>query len=34
VFGGIGFKSLKAFNMTMVGKKAWKLITNSNYLIT
>lgn len=34
VFGGMGFKSLKAFNMVMVGKKAWKLISNPNALIT
>jgi len=33
-FGGMGFKSLKAFNMAMLGKQAWKLITNPDSLIT
>ena len=34
VFGGMGFKSLKTFTMAMVGKKAWKLISNPTALIT
>lgn len=34
VFGGMGFKSLKAFNMAMIGKQAWKLVSNPDALIT
>jgi len=34
IFGDMGFKSLRAFNLAMVGKQAWKLITNSDSLIT
>jgi hypothetical protein len=34
VFDGIGFKGLKAFNMTMVGKQAWKLVSTPGTLIT
>jgi hypothetical protein len=34
VFGGMGFKSLKAFNQAVIGKQAWKLITNPDTLIT
>ena len=33
VFCCIGFKSFKAFNMAMVGKQAWKLVSNPDYLI-
>ena len=33
-FGGMGFKNLKAFNMAMIGKQAWKLVTSPNLLIT
>jgi hypothetical protein len=33
VFGGMGFKSLKAFNMAMVGKQTWKLDSNLDSLI-
>jgi len=32
-FGGMGFKSLRAFNLAMIGKQAWKLISNPNALI-
>jgi len=32
-FGGMGFKNLKAFNMAMIGKEAWKLVTSPNSLI-
>jgi hypothetical protein len=32
-FGGMGFKSLKAFNMAMVGKQTWKLDSNLDSLI-
>jgi len=34
VFGGMGFKGLKAFNMAMVGKQAWKLVSTPESLIT
>ena len=34
IFGGMGFKSFKAFNMAMVGKQAWKLVSNLDSLIT
>jgi len=34
VFGGMGFKGLKAFNMAMVGKQAWKLVSSLESLIT
>lgn len=34
IFGGMGFKNLKAFNMAMIGKQAWKLISNQDSLIT
>jgi len=33
-FGGMGFKNLKAFNMAMIGKQAWKLVTSPNSLVT
>jgi hypothetical protein len=33
-FGGMGFKNLKAFNMAMLGKQAWKLLTHPDSLIT
>lgn len=33
-FGGMGFKSLKAFNMAMMGKLAWMLLNNPDSLIT
>ena len=32
-FGGMGLKNLKAFNMAMIGKEAWKLVTSPNSLI-
>jgi hypothetical protein len=34
VFDGMDFKSLKAFNMAMVDKKVWKLVSNLDSLIT
>jgi len=34
IFGGMGFKSLRAFNLAMIGKQAWKLISNPDSLIT
>ena len=33
-FGGMGFKSFKAFNMAMVGKQAWKLVSDPESLVT
>lgn len=33
-FGGMGFKILWDFYLAMIGKQAWKLITNPNSLIT
>lgn len=33
-FGSMGFKNLKALNMAMIGKQAWKLVTSPNSLIT
>ncbi|CAN1794473.1 Putative ribonuclease H protein At1g65750 [Linum perenne] len=32
--GGIGFKDLHAFNLAMVGKQGWKLMTNKDALVT
>jgi len=34
VFGGMDFKGLKAFNMAMVRKQAWKLVSSPKSLIT
>lgn len=34
VFGGMGFKSLRAFNLAMIGKQAWKLVTHPDSLLT
>jgi hypothetical protein len=33
-FGGMGFKSLQAFNYVMLGKQAWKMVTHPGTLIT
>jgi len=33
-FGYMGFKCFKAYNMAMVGKKAWKLVSTLDSLIT
>ncbi|KAL8089279.1 hypothetical protein AgCh_038904 [Apium graveolens] len=32
--GGLGFKSLKSFNVAMLAKQAWRLINNTNPLVT
>jgi hypothetical protein len=32
--GGLGFKSLSAFNYAMLGKQAWSLMMNLGKLIT
>nr|ABD28421.1 RNA-directed DNA polymerase, related [Medicago truncatula] len=34
MFGGMGFKGLKAFNMAMVGKRIWKLVSTPESIIT
>nr|KYP63926.1 Putative ribonuclease H protein At1g65750 family [Cajanus cajan] len=31
--GGLGFKNLSAFNLAMLGKQAWRLLSNPNSLI-
>jgi hypothetical protein len=33
-YGGIGFKNLQAFNLALLGKQAWNLVTKSESLIT
>jgi len=33
-FGGMGFKNLRAFNLAMIGKQTWKMVTNPDALIT
>jgi hypothetical protein len=33
-YGGMGFKNLQAFNLAMLGKQAWNLVTKPNTLIT
>ncbi|KAL8089304.1 hypothetical protein AgCh_038925 [Apium graveolens] len=32
--GGLGFKRLREFNMAMLAKQAWRLMNNSNSLVT
>jgi len=32
--GGLGFRNMEAFNLSMLGKQSWKLITDSNSLLT
>ena len=32
--GGLGFKNLRAFNMAMLAKQGWRLINNTNHLVT
>jgi hypothetical protein len=34
IFGGMGFKRHRAFNLAMIGKQAWKLISNPDAPIT
>jgi hypothetical protein len=33
VHGGMGFKDLSAFNLSMLGKQGWKFITEPNSLV-
>nr|KYP58280.1 hypothetical protein KK1_004579 [Cajanus cajan] len=32
--GGLGFKNLSSFNLAMLGKQAWRLLSNPNSLIS
>jgi hypothetical protein len=32
--GGMGFKSLSAFNLSMLGKQGWRIMTNPDILIS
>lgn len=32
--GGLGFKRLRDFNIAMLAKQAWRIITNANPLVT
>lgn len=32
--GGLGFKNLRAFNNAMLGKRAWKFMTDPNIIVT
>ncbi|XP_019161408.1 PREDICTED: uncharacterized protein LOC109158044 [Ipomoea nil] len=32
-YGGLGFKDLRAFNLAMLGKQAWKFLTNPESLV-
>ncbi|XP_019168824.1 PREDICTED: uncharacterized protein LOC109164731 [Ipomoea nil] len=31
---GLGFKDLRAFNLAMLGKQAWRMLTNTNSLVS
>lgn len=33
-FGGLGFKKHHEFNLAMVGKQAWKLINDPQFMVT
>ncbi|XP_019199805.1 PREDICTED: uncharacterized protein LOC109193404 [Ipomoea nil] len=33
-YGGLGFKDLRAFNLAMLGKQAWRMLTKPDSLVT
>ncbi|XP_019170526.1 PREDICTED: uncharacterized protein LOC109166090 [Ipomoea nil] len=33
-YGGLGFKDLRAFNLAMLGKQAWRFLTNPDSLVS
>ncbi|XP_019173808.1 PREDICTED: uncharacterized protein LOC109169381 [Ipomoea nil] len=33
-YGGLGFKDLRAFNLAILGKQAWRLLTNPDSLVS
>ncbi|XP_019188323.1 PREDICTED: uncharacterized protein LOC109182628 [Ipomoea nil] len=33
-YGRLGFKDLRAFNLAMLGKQAWRLLTNTDSLVS
>ena len=34
VHGGMGFKNLSAFNLSMLGKQGWKFLTEPNFVVS
>jgi len=32
--GGLGFRNMEAFNLFMLGKQSWKLLSDSSSLLT
>jgi len=32
--GGLGFRNMEAFNLSMLGKQSWKLLSDSSSLLT
>ncbi|XP_019163518.1 PREDICTED: uncharacterized protein LOC109159864 [Ipomoea nil] len=33
-YGGLGFKDLRAFNLAILGKQAWRMLTNTDSLVS
>ncbi|XP_019171070.1 PREDICTED: uncharacterized protein LOC109166632 [Ipomoea nil] len=33
-YGGLGFKDLRTFNLAMLGKQAWRMLTNTDSLVS